>query len=226
MAGDDSLLREVDEELRRERMEQLWKRYGNLFIAFSLGIVIAVGAWKGWQYYAQKQAEAAGEAYIGALDALRAGNRDQAIAELEKLAGGGHAGAAAIASMRLAGILARDGKTQQAIALYRKVAGNGALELPLRNAARVRHAWLILDTAPRKELASLLGGLDVAGNPWRTAAREILALAALREGDTRAARDLLLQLMADNETPVEARSRAAVLLNLLGETSRGKTTEQ
>jgi len=213
---DDGLLREVDEELRRERMEQLWKRYGNLFIAFSLGIVIAVGGYKAWQYYQQKQAEAAGAEYITALDELTAGKEEAAIARLEKLAAGSHAGGAYVASMRLAGWLAHKGRKDKAIAIYRRVAADTSLELPMRTAARVRHAWLIVDTAPREELAKLLGGLDVPGNPWRSGAREILALAAMREGKHEDARKLLLQLMSDPETPAETRSRVAVLLDVLG----------
>jgi len=216
MAEEDALLREVDEELRRERLEKLWKRYGNLFMALSFGIVAAVGAYKGWQYYQRKQAEAAGEAYVGALDLATAGKEEAAIAALEKLAASSHPGGAALARMRLADMLGRKGETDKAVALYRRVAEDTSVELPLRNAARVRHAWLVTDTLPRAELAKILGGLDVAGNPWRAAAREILALAALREGDRQAALSYLKQLLNDPETPVEARARASTLYRVAG----------
>ena len=216
MAEEDALLREVDEELRRERLEKLWKRYGNLFLALSFGVVAAVGAYKGWQYYQQKQAQAAGEAYISALDLVNAGNDEAAIAALEKLGSGSHAGGAAMARLRLAALLGKKGETEKAVALYRQVAGDAAIEMPLRNAARVRHAWLMVDTLPRAELAKILGGLDVAGNPWRVAAWEILALASLREGDTQAALSYLKQLLNDPEVPMEARTRASTLYHLLG----------
>ncbi len=216
MAEEDALLREVDEELRRERLEKLWKRYGNLFLALSVGLVLAVAGYKGWQYYQRQQAEAAGKAYVEALDLVRAGKTEAAEAALRKLMQGGHAGAAGLAKLRLAALLARQGKTKEAIALYAQVSEDKTLSLPYRNAARVRRAWLMVDTASRAELAKVLGGLDVAGNPWRTAAREILALAALREGDAKTAVTLLKQILADAEAPPEARGRASVLLNTAG----------
>ena len=37
------IFREVDEEVRRERLQQLWDRHGNLIVALALLIVIAVG---------------------------------------------------------------------------------------------------------------------------------------------------------------------------------------
>ena len=222
MAEEDALLREVDEELRRERLEKLWKRYGNLFLALSAGLVLAVAGYKGWQYYQRQQAETAGKAYVEALDLVRSGKTDAAEAALRKLAEGGHAGAAGLAKLRLAALKIRQGKVKEAIALYAQVSEDAALEMPYRNAARVRQAWLMVDSASRDNLAKVLGGLDVAGSPWRTAAREILALAALREGDKKTAANYLKQILADPEAPPEARSRANVLLNATGEVAGAK----
>lgn len=216
MAEDDSLLREVDEELRRERLEKLWKRYGNMFLALSVGMVLAVAGYKGWQYYQRQQAETAGTAYVGALDLITAGKTEAAEKALRTLAGGSHAGAAGLAKLRLAALLARQGKVKEATTLYEQVAADEALELPYRNAARVRQAWLLVDGADRETLAKLLGGLDVDGSPWRAAAREILALAAMRAGDATAAREHLERLVKDPETPLEARNRAVILLDVLG----------
>ena len=221
MAEEDALLREVDEELRRERLEKLWRRYGNLFLALSAGMVLAVAGYKGWQYYQRQQAETAGKAYISALDLVEKGKTEAAEAALRKLAEGSHAGAAGLAKLRLAALLAKSGKTDEAVRLYEQVAADEALEMPFRNAARVRQAWLTVDTARREGLAKLLGGLDVDGNPWRAAAREILALAAMRAGDAKAARALLDKLMKDPETPPEARNRAAILLETVGGGANG-----
>ena len=227
MAEEDALLREVDEELRRERLEKLWQRYGNVFLALSVGMVAAVAGYKGWQYYQRQQAEAAGKAYISALELVEKGKAEAAEAALRKLAAGSHAGAAGLAKLRLAALLARKGKMDEAVTLYEQVAGDEALEMPFRNAARVRQAWLMVDRARREELAKLLGGLDVDGNPWRAAAREILALAALREGDAKAARALLDKLIKDPETPQEARNRAVILMDVAGGsvTSEGKAAQ-
>ena len=43
---DDNFLREVEEEIRRERFERLWKEYGTYFIAGAAVIVIGVLGYK------------------------------------------------------------------------------------------------------------------------------------------------------------------------------------
>ena len=40
---------EVDEEVRREQFKKLWDRYGTLFVALAVLIVVAVGGWRGYQ---------------------------------------------------------------------------------------------------------------------------------------------------------------------------------
>ena len=64
--SDESLFREVDEEVRKEQIAKIWKRYGNVFVGLSIGIVVAVAGLKGWQYWQRVQAEKAGSAYFAA----------------------------------------------------------------------------------------------------------------------------------------------------------------
>ena len=56
---DDSLIREVDEEMRRERIEKIWQRYSTLIIAGALLVIGSVGAFQYWQH-SQAQARADG----------------------------------------------------------------------------------------------------------------------------------------------------------------------
>ena len=44
--SDESLFREVDEEVRSDEFKRLWQRYGNYITAVALGIVIAVAGFK------------------------------------------------------------------------------------------------------------------------------------------------------------------------------------
>ena len=64
---DESLIREVDEEVRRDEYKKLWDRFGNLFTVFAVLVVAAVAAFKGWQYYQQTQSEAAAIVYSEAV---------------------------------------------------------------------------------------------------------------------------------------------------------------
>ena len=209
--SDESLFREVDEEVRREQLEKLWKRYGNWFMAFSLGIIVAVAGFKAWQYYQVKQAEAAGEAYIKALNLYDAGKKEEAALRLADLASGSGKGVATLARMQQAAIAAASGKRQEAARIYAEIAADKAIDRPLRDAARIRRAWLMVDEASEEDLRRMLAGLDVDGNPWRASAREILALAAWRAGRMQEMAGLLDRILNDAETPPGARERARIM---------------
>jgi len=61
------IFQEVDEEVRRERLKQLWDRYGNLMIGVALVFVVAVGGWRGYQWWEGKKAAEAGAAFEAAM---------------------------------------------------------------------------------------------------------------------------------------------------------------
>lgn len=213
---EDLLIREVSEDLRREQLEQLWKRYGNLFIAVSAAIVLLVAGYKGWQYYQARQAEAAGAQLVNAVSLIEDGKTKQAMVELDAIIEKGGGPAAALARLHKAALLSRQGKRKEAIALYEQVAADDAASTPLRDAARIRHAWLIADDADAATLKKLLAGMDVKGHAFAALAHEALALAAIRAGDMKEARRRLQAVLNAADTPPNARERARVLLESLG----------
>src|SRR5258707_14961201 len=50
------IFQEVDEEVRREQLKKLWDRYGAYFIALAVLVVVAVAAWRGYDYWESKKA--------------------------------------------------------------------------------------------------------------------------------------------------------------------------
>ncbi|MCX7328920.1 MAG: tetratricopeptide repeat protein, partial [Hyphomicrobiales bacterium] len=54
----DNFLREIDEEVRRDKAADLWKKYGNLIIVLLALLVVAVGGWRFWQYRQEQAAHA------------------------------------------------------------------------------------------------------------------------------------------------------------------------
>ena len=57
---------EVDEEVRRERLQKLWNQYGYYFIAACVLLVVAVGGWRTYEWYEAKKAAEAGSAFQAA----------------------------------------------------------------------------------------------------------------------------------------------------------------
>jgi hypothetical protein len=75
------LVDEVDEEIRQERAALLARRFGGLFAALAMFVLAAVGGWQGWQWYENRNAAAAAEAFLAATrDAAAEGADTAAVA--------------------------------------------------------------------------------------------------------------------------------------------------
>jgi hypothetical protein len=177
-------------------------------------LVAATGAYSFWQDHQRKRLEASAQRYAVAGD-LVAGDRERALAELRGLAQDGAGGFAGLARLKEAALTAeRD--PSQGLALFRRAAGDSALDAELRRMAAAMAAVLSVDAATRAEAEQAAQGLQAAGSPFRNAGREIEALAALRAGDTARARDLYRAIADDLNAPAGLRQRAAEMLAALG----------
>jgi hypothetical protein len=213
--SDESLFREVDEEVRRQKLQDLWSRWGNIFIAVSVVVILGVAGFKGWQYWQARQAEEAARSYFGALTLAEAGKADEAAKRFAEVAAGNHRGYALLARLNLAAQHAAGGRRDEAVKIYDEVAASPTADPNLRTAARLRAALLILDTAPREELVRRVGDFNTPDNVWRNQAREILALAAYRAKDFTEADKLMNDIVLDQEAPQDMRRRAQIMISLL-----------
>ncbi|MEM8627036.1 MAG: tetratricopeptide repeat protein [Pseudomonadota bacterium] len=225
---DGDIFREVEEEMRRERMKSLWDKYGVLAIGGALAIIVGVAGYQGYQYYNRSIAEEASVAFQKAeaiLDtrAEREGAAppdpssaqvDQAIAAFETVQskGGGYG---ALARMRRAALLLGKGEREQALAEFEAVTGQTGVQKTLRDMAQLRASMIKLDLGRFDDVRSELTGLAEQSSPWRHSAREFMALAALEQGDTAAADQLYNQIFTDPQTPQAMRQRAQAGIELI-----------
>ncbi|CAA7619798.1 tetratricopeptide repeat protein [Magnetospirillum sp. UT-4] len=210
-AATDLLIREVDEDLRQERMEKLWKRYGSLFIAGAVALVLSVAGWQGFNTWQTRERQAAGAHFAEAAKLVEEGKRDAARPILAKLAADGSGGYRALAEFKLGDLAAEAGDTAAALASYDKVAAMAAGE-PHGDLAVLKAAYLRLDGAEPAMVEKAVEKLAAESSPWRHSAREILALAALKRGDAAKAADWFAKVADDPAAPQGVRARAAEML--------------
>jgi hypothetical protein len=208
------IFQEVDEEVRRERLQKLWDQYGYLFIALCVLIVAGVGGWRGYEYWQAKKAGESGIAYEQAVQLAQAGKHKEADAAFARIAAGGTAGYRVLARLREAAELAQTDR-KAAVAAYDALAGDKNAGQVIEDLAAVRAGLLLIDSTPYSEMQKRLEPLTAAGRTFRHTARELLALSALKAGDLGAARKWTDMMMTDPETPGGTRSRAQILSDLI-----------
>jgi hypothetical protein len=211
----DEFIREVDEEVRQERAEQLWRRYGRYVLGAAVAIVVATAAGVFWQNYQQQQRAADSHAFIEAVTLAGQNEPQSALDRLNALAADGTPGYALLARLREAGVLAQTGDTEAAVIVYRRIADDGDVASLYRDYARLMAVMLEVDSIDADAAESQLAALLAGDNAWRFSARELVALADLRAGRNDKARELLKANAEDPEAPQGIRARAAQLLATL-----------
>jgi hypothetical protein len=206
--------REVDEDVRRDRTIQLWKKYQNWIIGAALIIVAATAAWRIYEYFRLKTGEAAGARYENALQLLQNGKSSEAAAAFESLGKDGPRGYATLA--RLAGADALSAADPAAaIRAYDALAADEALDAPYRDIARLRAAYLRIDIEDPKQFEARYAPFAGPDQAYRNLYRELLALAAFKAGDYDSAGRWLDEISVDPAAPAAVRGRAEAFLGLV-----------
>lgn len=209
---DDGLLREVEEELRRERLEKIWKEYGTYIVAAAAAIVFGVLGFKYWESQRLAAAQDSGAHYEEAMRLVNDKKEGSAEKEFEKIAADGAGGYRALAQLQLAGSQAKQGKKAEAVASYEALANDGSADATLRDFARLQAAGLRIGEADFTEIENRLTPLMGDASPWRYSARELLGLAAFKAGKSNDARTILTPLFVDQSTPQSITERAQIVM--------------
>ncbi len=209
------IFKEVDEDLRHDRLKKLWDRFGPFVIGLAILIVVATAGYRGWVYWQEKQAQATGDRFLAALSLSSEGKHDKAITALKAIEANGSGSYPVLAGFRVASEMAVTGDTKGAIAEYDAIAAKSGNSEEIKALARLRAAALLVDTMSLADLEKRLGDLAGTGNAWRHNARELLGLAAWHDNDFEAARKYFDEINKDQETPADLRQRAQVMLSLI-----------
>jgi hypothetical protein len=207
-------LREVDEEVRRDRVLDIWRKYGTIIIALAVLLVAGVGGWQFWNFRQQQQAQALGAQLEAALKTAREGEGDAGEKALASIASGSAPGYAMVARFRLAAEIARRDTVDGAKA-FDALAADATLDPRFRELARVRSALLnvdALDYAAFRAIAEPLAGPQAT---WRHSMREMLGLSALKAGNFEDAGRWFDQIVIDRDAPQAVRQRADLYLAIV-----------
>lgn len=211
----DQLFREVDEEVRQDRLQDLWKRYGIYAAVAAVLIVAGTIAFVLWRDAQQSARDADSSRFLNAV-IQESEAADAALLALRELADDGTTAYRFLAKLREARLLAQEGDTAQALAVFDSVAADADLGDTYRDLARLLAVANGLDVLSQDEVETRIGPLNVAGNPFQVTAREFLAVSAIKAGNTARAEELLRANQADGSAPVASRARATEILTAIG----------
>ena len=201
MSQSDSFIDEVTDELRRDRLFALFRRWAWLGVLL-VALIVGGAAWREWRLSAARaEAEARGDALLAAYEAEDA---------------------AAIAAVPAEGV------TAAVVALLAAASDPDAAAGPLEAAAAaaelhpryrdlaVLKSVLAAPDAPIEERRAALEAIAGPGAPYRLLAEEQLAFLSVEAGEADAALARLRAVLEDAEATPALRDRARQTIVALG----------
>lgn len=213
MSNPDSFIEEVTEEVRRDKLFRLFRKYGWIAIALVLGIVGGTAVNEVLKSRQTARAEAFGDAILEALD--QGGSAERRAA----LAGVAADGEQATLMALILGSDPAEDRAATLAALDGLIADANALPV-YRDLAVLRRAILAGADTPLADRRTALEGIAAAGRPYRVLAAEQLAYLLIEEGKMEAAITALQALIDDQEASGGLKGRASQMITALGGTPK------
>lgn len=218
---DSNLFQEVQDDLERQRLEALWKRYGPWVMVGVVAIMLATTGYNFWMSHKQAKNEALTAELIQAQGSGQAAEQStgaeaaKALAVLSE-AHPGHA-QGAIAGLRAAALLVQQKDVAGAIKIYDAIAADSKIDVAFRQFADLMAVAVQMDTGQPALLLKRLQPLQAENAPWRFTAMEYAGHLALKSGDREKAKQIFTELSQEATLPSSMTTRANDMLRLLAE---------
>lgn len=211
MSNPDSFIEEVTEEVRRDRLFGLFRKYGWIGVLLVIALVGGTIWTELSKSRAEARAQAFGDALIDALDHGAPEERREALAAIRT-------DGAQTALLQLMLASNPDEDRAAALAALDKVAADATLPPTYRDLAVLRRVLVAGSEMPLADRRAALEGIAQAGRPYRPLASELLAYLLIEEGKVDAAIDAMTALMQDQEASGALRARLGQMVTALGGT--------
>jgi hypothetical protein len=211
----DELIHEVEEQLKWERLEKLWKDFGAYIIGGILAVILGVAGFVYWNHSQLKNKEALSEKYTAAVQLLSEGKSKEAVEQLKSIENS-DGGYGMMARFTAAASLVDNTETRpQAIAIYRDMLNSKNIDRRYRTLAIIFLVMAEMDTGDPVEMKKLLAETSIGTNMWPDTTAELTALLAIKSGDTELAKTTLEELKASTTASQGVRLRANAMLQTL-----------
>ena len=204
-----NIFREVDEDIRKERYINLFRKYGVYVIAI---IVIIVGTLAGIQFYSGYQVNKNEMLFAEYINIIENNSDDT----LEKLSDSGNTSNLFLNGMYLlkrSDLLVASGQIDQATLLLSEAIENNALNKIHNDVAIYKLLMINIETLSIEEIKSYQNKLISEVDAFYLT-EELIAIKFLIEGQKKDAIKKFSELSSNNSVPIEIKNRSAVFIKI------------
>ncbi len=202
---------EVNEELRRQQLKSIWDRFGVYIIGLAVLIILSVGGNEIINHLNNRVSQRESNAFDNALNLIEKGNDSAGLDQLIKLTEG-KTGYKGLALFRLSSESLTNGNYQEAVDYLKKASLDKTLTNNLRVFAKIKAGLILVDNGSFSEVDVLLKEVIESGGPFSFHAKEILALALIKNGRDLEAQEIFQEIANDASAPPVLARRAEIFL--------------
>ncbi|NSX56356.1 hypothetical protein [Parasulfitobacter algicola] len=211
MSNNDSFIEEVSDEIKRDRMFGLLRKYGWIGIV-AIFLLVGGAAFNEYRKAQQTQAaQATGDAIIAAFEVETPDERITALSAIDT-----NSDAVVIAQLILADSQIGTGDTDGAISTYDAIRNNDDLPAIYRDLATFKSLLLQGDAVDLDRRRSAFATLSAPGSAFRLLAEEQLALIEIETGEPDQALLRLQRILTDSDITSGLQRRVSQLIVSLG----------
>lgn len=215
----EQFIQEVESDLRQEKFEHLWKKYGKS-VAIGFAVIIGLSAaFNLWQHHQAKQRDIISQQFVNAQTLMFNKNIGDALAAMEGISKSSHRTYSALAKFNMASILRQETghkDLNRAEEIYKDLM-NSSTEQMFRELATVLYVSLRLDRTKNesveelKKLEKLLEPCAKEAAPYRHLALELKAILELHQNNHAKAAEIFVSIAQDPKCPKDLQTRAQVM---------------
>ena len=206
------ILRQVDEELRQDRLLNLWRRYRIYLIC---GLILLIGSVIGFQINKsvnQSFYEGEVEKYIGTTDLV---DFNETIENLGKIENSNQLFISGIAQIKIAILLMENGKIQESKEKLLEIINDGKANVILTDLAIYFYLMSSLNDIPMDEINVYLSNNKLENSSFKYLFKETIAIKNLLSGNIKLSKEKFNELVNDENTPRDIVIRAAKFLDTI-----------
>ena len=206
------ILRQVDEELRQDRLLNLWRRYRIYLIG---GLILLISAVLGYQINKsinQSFYEGEVEKYISTSDLV---DFNQVVENLGKIENSNQLLISGIAQIKIATLLMENGKIQESKAKLLEIINEGNADAILTDLATYFYLMSSLNDISIDEINTYLTSNKLEKSSFKYLFKEIIAIKNLLAGNIKISNEKFDELINDKNTPRDIIIRAAKFLDTI-----------
>ena len=207
-----NIFNEVDEDIRKQRYQNLWSKYGKYIISFLLLIIISLS-----QYFQSKKVSDNKEIldiYLSAIESIEKKQLDLANQDLEIVYNEKNKSLAAISGFKLSETYLNNNQKEKASFFLEEIYNNKSFETIYRELALYKYIMINFENTDVNSIENMVESIGTNKKVLSLYFQEIIGIKYLTLGNFKIAKSIFTKLSLDEKTPYDLKIRLDKLIQV------------